>query len=180
MKFKVPVGVSVCIALVLVVFGLLYGTWSGFSADRAQVEALLTKENGLMDVLDYRCADGLNLCVVARRHLSADDETLMRLEKAAKELRSATGVRARRAADEKLSKAVTAVADRLNQTASFQQSKRDGMYLDMLTADLNNLGASAAVTTYNEAAKAFNQKLSAPISGVLASLMGIDGCPLYE
>ena len=180
MKIKVPMGISVAIALVLVAFGLFYGTWSGFREDRAGVEALLTHENGLMDVLSYRAADGLNLCVVARRHLPGDDAALVQLEKAARELQSAQGVYACRDADERLNEAIGAVSVSLRQNESFRMSQRDGKYLDMLTADLSNLSGSAAVTTYNQAARAFNQKLGGSVAGFLASLMGISQCPLYE
>ena len=73
MKFKLPMGVCVLIAIVLVLFGLGYGTFSGFREDRQQVTQLLSGENGLLDALSYQGADGLNLCVVARRHLPQDD-----------------------------------------------------------------------------------------------------------
>ena len=69
MKRNLPTGACVLIALALVAFGLIYGTLTGYGEERAQVEALWSGENGLSDVLSYRGADGLNLCVVARRHL---------------------------------------------------------------------------------------------------------------
>lgn len=180
MKNKLPVGLSVLIALVLVAFGLLYGTWAGFREDFEDVNSLLTMENGLMDVLGYRAADGLNLCVVAGRHLSADDEALAALKSAAQELRSCTGLADCKTADDALAKAVSAVSSRLQETPGFQQSQRDKNYLAMLTADLNNLSASAAVSTYNDAASDFNRKLSGPLSGALARLLGMEACPLYE
>lgn len=180
MKIKVPMGISVAVALVLVAFGLLYGTWSGYREDRERVEALLTRENGLMDVLAYRAADGLNLCVVARRHLPEDDPELAQLETAARELQSASDLSACREADERLNQAISAVSAKLQETESFRANERDGKYLDMLTADLNNLKGSAAVTTYNEAAKAFNQKLSESFAGTLAQLLGIRLCPRYQ
>lgn len=180
MKIKAPVGISVVVALVLVAFGLLYGTWSGFREERERVDALLTRENGLMDVLAYRAADGLNLRAVARRHLPQEDPELAQLEAAARELQSARDLSACREADERLKQAFSAVSAKLQQTESFQASQRDGKYLDMLTADLNNLGSSAAVTTYNEAAKAFNQKLSESFAGTLAQMLGIRLCPRYQ
>lgn len=180
MKNKLPVGLSVVIALVLVAFGLLYGTWSGYSGDRAEVEALLEKQNGLMDVLSYRAADGLNLCVVARRHLSADDEALAALDTAARTLRDSASLEESSAADKALAAAVSDVSARLQASSSFQTSERDQRYLSMLTADLNNLSSSAAVSTYNEGAKAFNEKLDAPLSGALARLLGVRPCTLYQ
>ena len=180
MKIKLPTGISVLIALVLVAFGLLYGTWSGYAADRAEITALLERENGLMDVLDYRAADGVNLCVVARRHLSAGDEALTALESAARALRDGADLAQRCEADRGLAAAVEAVAAKLGSVPSFQQSTRDQNYLSMLTSDLNNLSSSAAVAAYNREAQAFNHELGSSPVGALAKLLGMEACPLYE
>lgn len=181
MKNKLPAGVCVLIAIALVAFGLLYGTFMGFREDRAEVEALLHSENGLLDVLGYRGADALNLRVVARRHLPASDADVLALETAASVLQSEDAdLSQRESADENLEAAVERVSAALRQTPSFQQSERDQKYLDMLLADLASLSASAAVTTYNRAADAFNQQLSTPLVGALAQLLGIESCPLFE
>ena len=50
MKRNLPTGACVLIALALVAFGLIYGTLTGYGEERAQVEALLSGENGLSDV----------------------------------------------------------------------------------------------------------------------------------
>lgn len=176
MKFRIPTALCVLIALVLVVFGMVYGTWSGYREDRAQVDSLL--ENGLMDVLSYRAADGLNLCVVAGRHLPADDADLLALKNAALELQQADGLRA--SLDEKLSAAVENMAAKLRQTPSFQLSERDQRYLDMLLADLSSLRSSDIVDTYNQAADDYNSQLDQPLVGKLAAWLGIEKCPLYE
>lgn len=180
MKNKLPTAVCVLIAAVLVIFGLLYGTWSGFCEDRAQVDELLTMENGLLDVLSYRAADGINLCAVAKRHLSAQDEDLVMLERRGRELLLAAEVRAFFTLDHAVADAFDAVSAKLKESASFQQSQRDQRYLDMLTADLSSLRASEVVTAYNQAAADFNRQLSQPVSGTLAALMGVERCPLYE
>lgn len=180
MKNKLSTGVGLLIALVLLVFGLCYGTYSGFCEERAHVTALLDAENGLMDVLSYRAADGFNLCAVARRHLNAQDESLVHLEKSAGTLRNAETLEAAHEADFALSTAVAHMSEVLSATPSFQQSIRDTQYLTMLTADLNNLSGSAAVTTYNDAARAFNAKLNSPLFGALARLLGVQACLLYQ
>lgn len=180
MKNKLPTGISVLIALVLVASGLLYGTWSGYSRERAEVTALLTSENGLMDVLDYRAADGFNLCVVARRHLDTANESLAALEKAARTLCDNTDLAVRREADRALGVSASEVSAQLTDSPSFQQDVRDQNYLAMLLSDLNSLSSSAAVTAYNQAAQAFNQQLNAIPFGILAQMMGVDACLLYE
>lgn len=175
---KLKLSVCVLIMLALVAFGLGYGTVSGFADDRAQVMALLEGENGLGDVLSYRAADGLNLCVVARRHLAQGD--VAPLELAARELLGAQTVEEYLEKDAALTNAVTEVSRRLAADAGFAQSTRDVRYLDMLTADMQNLSASAAVTTYNAAAADFNAQLDAPLFGALAKLLGIKPCTLYQ
>jgi len=180
MKTRLPTALCVLIALVLVVFGLTYGTWSGFREDRVQVNELLTMENGLQDVLGYRAADGINLSAVAKRHLPAADEDLQELETFARQLQQASEVRASNSLDHAVAEAFEAVSAKLKETASFQQSQRDQRYLDMLTADFNSLRASEVVNTYNQAAADFNKQLAQPVSGWLASLLGIEKCPLYE
>ena len=106
MKYKLPVWLSVVIALALVAFGLLYGTWAGYSEERVEVVALLTMENGLMDMLGYRAADGFNLCAVAARHLPVDAAELTALKAASQQLRDAKDLFACQTADESLSQAI--------------------------------------------------------------------------
>ncbi len=181
MKFKLPMGVCVLISLALVVFGFAFGTVRGYSDDRRQVTALLEGENGLLDVLSYRGADGLNLCVVAGRHLPGDDEDLLALNAAAKKLQAADeALDEKKEEDERLTAAVAAVSRKLNASESFRASERDQKYLDMLTTDLKNLTASEVVGTYNQAALDFNAQLDTPIVGMIARLLGVAYCPLYE
>ena len=91
MKHRLPLGACILAALALVAFGLVYGTLRGYADERREVEALWEEANGLRDVLSYRAADGLNLCVVARRHLAADDGTVLALGEASDALLDASG-----------------------------------------------------------------------------------------
>ena len=178
MKIRLPLGVCVLIALALVAFGLLYGTYGGYLDDRAQVMEL---ENSVQDVLAYRGADGLNLCVVARRHLSAADADVLALESTARRLQDEQLSLPQKAeANAQMDAAVAAVSTKLRQTPSFQASDRDQKYLDMISADLNSLSSSAAASPYHQAAAAFNAQLDAPLVGALARMLGIDPCPLYQ
>ena len=60
MKYKLPVWLSVVIALALVAFGLLYGTWAGYGEERGEVVALLTMENGEKTEYAYDRTDSEN------------------------------------------------------------------------------------------------------------------------
>lgn len=180
MKHRLPLGACILAALALVAFGLVYGTLRGYGDERREVEALWEEANGLQDVLSYRAADGLNLCVVARRHLEADDGKVLALSQAADALLDASGPAGSRAADETLQSAFSALARTLETVSSFQQSERDRRYLEMLEADFQSLGNSAAAETYNRAAGEFNALLDAPLTGALARLLGVTPCELYE
>ena len=181
MKPRLPLGVCIIISLALVIFGLFYGTACGFQNDRAQVDAILSGDEGLLNVLYFRGADGLNLCVVARRHLGKDDATISALETAAKALRSLNNaLPEKKRQDDQLSAAVTVLSEKLSTTSSFTQSVRDKAYFDMLVTDMNQLSQTPLLDAYNEAAKGFNKQLSAPISGTIARFLRVKPCELYQ
>ena len=180
MKPKLSIGLCILISLVLVVFGLVFGTVRGFGDDRAQVTALLKGDNGFLTVMDYRAADGLNLGVVARRHLQ-NDADVAALESAAKALRTQQpSLASVKIADEKLTDAVNAVAAKLQQTESFRQSARDTAYLDMLSTDLKQLEQNAVISTYNEGALSFNEQLVTTPMGRLAEFFGVTALEIYQ
>lgn len=179
MKKGLPVGLSVLIALVLVAFGVLYGTANGYQEERSAVTELFAAENGLRDVLHYRAADGLNLCVVAQRHLGEEHELVEQLERTARSLQSAAEPQLCFQLDDGMDALAHAVMREMSIPRSFQMSERDQRYLDMLKADLDSLSASAAASGYNQAAQDFNRKLDAPLLGGLAKLLGMRPFPLY-
>ena len=175
---KLSTGLCVLMAIALVAFGVVYGTWSGYREERAQVEELLTMENGMMDVLAYRAADGLNLCAVAKRHLNAEDEALKTLESISRAQQQAQSFQPEM--DAQLTAALETVIAKLMAADTFAQSARDQRYLAMLQADLASLRNSEVVQAYNRAAEAFNTRLQSPLTGSFAMLLGIESCPLYQ
>ncbi len=179
MKPKLTVGISILISLALLAFGLVYGSVSGYADERAHVAALLGGDNGITSALGYRASDGLNLCVVAERHI-AGEPAVATLRQAALALR-AQGLTAPalREADAALEAAFTAVAASLRANPSFTASARDPKYLDMLAADFAEYAQSPIFQAYNEAANAFNQKLQTPVLGDLARFFGVTPCERY-
>ncbi len=179
MKPKLSIWGSILISLVLVVFGLLYGNVSGYAGERAQVAALLSGDNGVGAALAYRASDGLNLCVVAQRHI-AGDPAVATLRAAAQALQSggktATELRGK---DQALAAAFADTAKALKASQSFAASQRDTRYLAMLTDDFAQYGQSAIYATYNSAAEAFNAKLQKPVLGDVARFFGVAPCELY-
>ena len=141
---------------------------------------LLSGENGLMDVLSYRGADGHNLCVVAGRHLT-DDPDVAALSQTAAILTDATQpLQSKKAANDQLDASVQAVKTKLLESDSFQQSQRDQQYLAMLEGDLKNLTATDKVSLYNQAAQGFNDQLTKGIPGWIATVLGVKPCELYQ
>ena len=180
MKPKLSTSVCVVIALALVSFGLFYGTTAGFSDERKQATELLYGENGVMDMLSFRAADGLNLTVVARRHLPENDPDVAAMEKAARSLRSEKAdLPLRKQENARLDAAVALVAQKLEATPGFAANERDKNYLSMLTADMQDLSRSTVIETYNIAAGDFNEKLNQPFIGTIATLLGIKPCELF-
>lgn len=179
MKPKLSLGLSLLIALVLVVFGLVYGSVSGYADERAHVNALLEGDSGLLTVVGYRASDGLNLCVVAERHL-AGDTRVAELRAAAQALRQ-TGqtLPALKQHSDALTDAFSAVADALRANPDFLASARDQQYLNMLSADFTQYGEHEIFKTYNAAVESFNQKLNTPVLGDLARFFGIRPCEAY-
>ncbi len=178
-KPKLSLWVCVLIALCLVAFGLTFGTVRGYNKERAQVETKLNGDNGLLDALDYRGIDGLNLSVVAARHL-ADSEDVQRLQAAARVLRDGRASLAdKKAADRKLTDAAYDVAKLLKETPSLLESTRDSSYLNQLTDDLSQWALTIENCDYDKAAADFNQSLNDPIGGFFARILGVKPMTLY-
>jgi hypothetical protein len=81
--------------------------------------------------------------------------------------------------DDALSDAFRTVAAKLSATPGFAADTRDAQYLSMLEDDFSLYGRHEIYQTYNDAAAAFNQKLTAPVLGDVARLFGVAPCPLY-
>ena len=180
MKPKLTIGLSILISLLLLAFGLVYGSVSGYADERAHVNALLEGDSGLLTVINYRASDALNLCVVADRHIAGDADVAA-LRAAAKALRETEpSLAAEKIKDDALTAAFGAVAAKLQASQSFAQSARDRQYLEMLSADFAQYAQNAIYATYNKAAADYNQKLTAPVMGDLARFFGIKPCELFR
>lgn len=180
MKKSLPISVCILISLALVLFGLAFGTVKGFGDDKEQVTKLLSGENGLMDVLSYRGADGHNLCVVASRHLTDDPDVAVLSQNAAILTDATQPLESKKAANDQLDAAVQAVKAKLLESESFLQSQRDQQYLAMLEGDLKNLTSTDKVSLYNQAAQGFNDQLTKGVPGWIASVLGVKPCELYQ
>ena len=180
MKPKLSVWVCLLICLALVVFGVVYGSTAGFRDERAQVQALLTEDDGLMDVLADCGADALNLCVVAGRHIPGDED-VQALQAAGRTLRDkAATFAAKQQALAEVQQRAEAVAQKLGESESFRASSRDVGYLKSLGASVQASLLSPKMDSYNQAARAYNELFADPFSGFLAKLTGAKPCELFE
>lgn len=180
MKPKAAVTLCAIVMVALVLFGLLYGASAGWREQRAQVDALFAGENGLDTVLAYRGADGLNLAVVAARHLPEGDEALTALRAASDTLRGGETLRARAEAAKAQDAAIARVQEALQGTTTYPASARDQDYVDMLTREIAQLARSKAIAAYNESARDFNARLAEPFSGFLASVVGVHAVDTFD
>lgn len=180
MKPRLSIGVCVLISLVLVLVGLGYGTYGGFVNDRKLATDLLESDSGFKGVVAYRGADGLNLCVVAERHLTADSDVAALRQLSRKLSDGKDDMEKTTAWNQELDGLVSAVSQKLRQSPSFQQSTRDQRYLSMLENDFASLSKSSVIETYNSAAQDFNNSLTGTPMGKLAMLLGVKPCEIYE
>ena len=177
---RIPIGVAVIFAVLLILFGVVFGTVRGLTDERKKVESLLTRDGGLYDLLFDRGADGVNLCKVARRHLIQNDESILSLERYAEILMSEeTELEEKKQANDMLEPAFETVRDKVSATQTCMASQRDRNYLEMLHKDLLAISAAEAVQAYNRAAESFNDQLKKPFSGYLAGLFQIKACKLF-
>lgn len=180
MKLKLSTGVSILICLVLIVAGLGLGAVRGFSKERENVTSLLEGDSGLMDVLMYRGADGLNLCAVAQRHIAGSEE-LAGLESISRSLLASGGTLAeKQELDAQLDASVSAVVTLLENTDSYRANVRDQGYISMLKSDLAGLNNQSFYSEYSVAADAFNQKLQNTLFGKIAGFFGVRPCTMDQ
>lgn len=149
MKRVASTALCLAAALVLVLFGLLYGARQGWQKEYEQVQALYASEGGLAQVQALQAACVQNLRLVALRHLPQTDERIVGLPQTAREL-----------------------ADHLLTLSSVQASLRDQGYIDALMRQMDQLAASAAQQEYEAAAGDYALRIQKTLSGRIAQRLG--------
>ena len=170
------------VMLVLIVSALFIGAYKGWTEERAETESAAQP---LDEALKTCVETANNILTVARRHVSTDDETVKALtaDKATLES-SKIGLQEKAEAAESLAKNAKALLATLSDTETVKADDRDKMYAEELLPQMlssSELLVQEAAAQYNEAAGAFNERLSKNFfSGFLARLMGIQQAELYE
>ena len=175
LSFSTVMSVLLCAALVLCAVGI--GAVRGWSDERSAVLASLEKGGDFYSACENRAMDAANLCVVANRHLPAEDPDLVSLRNASQALlEGPADVHAALALDQQITSAAASLGQRLSQLPSVLTSQRDMVYTDVLTKALAD--SSSLSTTWNRLAGDFNSRLSSDLIGKLARALGVTPLPL--
>lgn len=173
MKQSFSTAMCVMLCVVLTALAICIGAVRGWSGERNRTMKVFSQDGEIYALLDERAMDAANLAVVAARHLSRDNPSLLALQDARRVLISGSAsLQEKAAADTRLS----AVANELGQTlpnlASVQASARDQAYISTLTRTLSE--GTTIATDYAERAGSFNQRITNSVTGHLAMLLGVD------
>lgn len=179
MKFSFSTVLCVLLCAVLVVGAVGVGAVRGWNDERSAVLASLEDGGALHTARENRAMDAMNLCVVAARHLPADDPALVSLRSAADALLNGQVDATRALAlDQQLTDAALNLDNRLPGLPSVMASQRDQVYTDMLLAALSP--ATSLAHGWNELARDFNDRLAGDLIGRLAAALGVEPLPLGQ
>ncbi len=174
MKEKIINILSVVGCIVLLIIALCIGAVGGW---RDEKETLYASAPEMGQALQNRAMDAANLAVVAARHVTDTDPSVMALREAFELLqRNDLTMQQLLDADKALANAVADLAQRLPALPSMQASARDTAYLTALTRTLSV--DSGLDTVLTEAQEAFDKRLSSSLTGRIAMLFGVR--PFHE
>ena len=170
---KLKTGWAIAIMVILIVVGVVFGAYRGWTDERALVNETRA---GLESMLQTRVESAYNVLAVAKRHVPVTDEAYQRVAQDLKALEDKSDNLAPRAqANDALTVDAAALLDKLSQLDSVKNDSRDNMYvtsyLPQMLAQSEQKTAGAA---YNQAAADFNSRMSKTFSGWLArTLLGV-------
>lgn len=170
MKITFSTVMSIVICIVLVAGAVCIGAVKGWSSDRDAVLRAPTLDGEMSALLQIRAMDAANLCVVAARHVPADDADLLALRQASELLLRGNPAQPMQA-DNVITEVAQRFAQRLPAMSSVAASKRDKAYVKTLT---DTLCAETSLShNYALLVEDFNHRLSAEMTGRLAMALGV-------
>lgn len=176
MKNKLSNILFILLCIVLLAASLCMGAVRGWRKERNEVLSAMAGGGELRTQLEYRGMDAANLAVVAGRHLPADHADLLALRQASAVLLSDTDdVQAILDADAIITAIARAFAEELPALPSLQDSVRDQAYIRTLTGALGT--EHSLSVTYAELTADYNHRLSTSLTGMLATLLGVEPLP---
>lgn len=177
MKGKARLVLALLAMLVMMAAAFGIGAYKGFYAEKVQVELALSS---LSDLMATRIEMGQNLLVVARRHLETKDSLLAQVQQDLAALDDYDSLDAMDQANQNLSLHSKELLAKLEGLQSVKNDQRDLGYVTGLLPRGFELSAKwADASSYNEAARAFNQRLTGTIGGRLARVLGVEQAELF-
>jgi len=162
--------------LAMLCIALCHGTYKHWQSERVSVAR---ETQALEAAMDVRAETARNLLTVARRHLPEDDALCIAVSEGFETIRNTSlPLNERDDARMRLAKDARALLNAMGQLPSLQADSRDQMYAAlMLPQALEQYDDTAVFTAYEQTVKAYNEELSASVSGWIAQLMGYKKAP---
>lgn len=162
---------NVVLVILFICAALCVGSLRGWARERDKAAELLASSD-LAQVVETRAMDAMNLAVVAKRHLPATDDDVVKLSESAEMmLHSDSDMRTRVVFDDTLVKAAANLSERLPVLESVRASARDQAYITTLTRSL--MSGDSSLDAYNKITREFNARMEASPTGKLALLLGL-------
>ena len=163
--------------LVLLALAFGIGAYRGLYNEKLQVELALSS---LQDVLDTRVEMGLNLLTVAARHLAEADPLMQAIREDIGLLVPGGSLEDIASANDRLSQDSKALLQRLEAQPSLQADERDLRYVTgLLPRGFEQSAQWADAGRYNQAARAYNERLTGTLTGQVAWLLGVEEAALF-
>ena len=171
---KLKTGWAIAIMVILIVGGVVFGAYRGWTDERALVNETRA---GLESMLQTRVESAYNVLAVAKRYeAQMDSQTGEYYQNVKKELaaleNASVQLSEKAAANEALTVDANALLDKLALLETVKNDSRDNMYvtsyLPQMLAQSEQKTAGAA---YNQAAADFNSRMNGTFSGWLARTM---------
>lgn len=157
--------------LVLMTASVSFGVHRSWSQQKTELTESMA---GLFEMLTARRETGSNILVVAKRHLDAQDEKIISLEKDIMDLGKNSSFETLAKANDRFEKDAQALLAKLKLQSSLRTDARDLMYAEqMLPQALEKSARMMEQAEYNELAQAFNKNLNKYFSGKIAQMLGI-------
>lgn len=171
----VPAFLAMLLLLALA-FGI--GAYRGMYNERLQVELALSS---LQDVLETRVEMGNNLLTVAGRHLDGEDPLVKAVREDISLLSGEGSLPGILSANQRLARDGKALLAQLESSPSVQTNEQDLFYVNaLLPRGFEQSAQWADAAQYNQAARAYNARLKGTITGLAASLLGVEPAALFE
>lgn len=164
---KLRSGMAFLLMIVLILGGVVYGAYKGWTGERKPVDATY---EGLESMLQTRVESANNVLTVARRHIPDTDETLQKVVRDLEDLEGKNASLSQKArGNENLSLDAKALLSLLSGLESVQTDSRDKMYVEnYLPQMLSQSEEKTAGAAYNQAAAEFNSRINHTFSGWIA------------